>query len=84
MRVLKIDENYSVRMEDNYNYTLDYEEVKELEGKTITSRNTFYYPSLVMCLKKYLNLVHREAKDVKDCIRITEECYDKLSKLKFE
>lgn len=89
MKVMKIDENYSINMEDSNNFTLEYKEVKKVidkEGvsKDVTSRSTYHYPSVFFCLKRYLELSQRDAADVQECIKITQECYERLSKLKFE
>ena len=84
---MKIDDNYTIDREDSFNFILRYRENRVItkggEEKEVLSENNYYYPNVSGCLKKYLDIVQNNAKDVKDCIRVTEECYDKLSKLKF-
>lgn len=87
MKTMKIDDNYTIDREDSFNFILRYRENRVItkggEEKEVLSENNYYYPNVSGCLKKYLDIVQNNAKDVKDCIRVTEECYDKLSKLKF-
>lgn len=87
MKTMKIDDNYTIDREDSFNFILRYRENRVItkggEEKEVLSENNYYYPNVLGCLKKYLDIVQNNAKDVKDCIRVTEECYDKLSKLKF-
>lgn len=87
MKIIKIDDNYTIEKEDSFNFILRYKEnkvvVKSGEEKSVLSENNYYYPNMSGCLKKYLDITQSNSKDIKDCILITEQCYDKLSKLKF-
>jgi hypothetical protein len=87
MKTIKIDDNYYIDREDSYNFILRYRENKVItkggEEKEVLSENNYYYPNVSGCLKKYLDITQTNAKDVKDCIQVTQECYEKISKLKF-
>lgn len=79
---MKIDENYSIQTDDN-NCTLVFSEQRTREKKDDTTEeytfeDRWYYPTVYHCLKRYLQLAQKEAKDVEDCIRLTEETFKKL------
>lgn len=85
--MLKIDENYHIEF-DEHNYTLVFSEEKIAEkgkniGEKYTAETQYYYPSVYHCLKRYLDLKTKEAKDVETCVNLIEETYEKLKKLSF-
>lgn len=84
---MKIDENYRIDIDEN-NCTLVFFETRERtkkdgEKEDYEFTTEYHYPTIVTALKKYLDLKQRNANDVRDCIRVTEETYEKISKLQF-
>ena len=81
---LQIDEENYINVQDSYNCTLVMTEEKEkADGTPYTSSREYHFPSVAWALKKYIEIIQKDAVDVKDCIRITEECFAKIEKLKF-
>jgi uncharacterized protein Yka (UPF0111/DUF47 family) len=57
--MIKLDDNFRIET-DTHNWTLVYEEQTVATsgkhiGKTVTSKDEWHYPSIVPCLKKYLD-----------------------------
>lgn len=83
---LTIDDNYYIDLSDLNNCVLTFSESRIREKKTgeteeYTFEDSWYYPNVVACLKKYLELSQKEAKDVKECIEITEKIFEKLKSI---
>ena len=54
----------------------------EDEGQEFMYEDSYYYPNTQTALKKYLDLVLlEESTDVKHCIQLIEETYNKIAKL---
>lgn len=82
---LQIDEDNYINVQDSYNCTLVMTEEKEkADGTPYVSSREYHFPSVSHALRRYLELVQKDAKDVQDCIRITEECFAKIETLKFK
>lgn len=58
---MKIDENYSISIDSNnvmLNYKSDaYEKMIKGELRSVTTKNTNYFPNVKMALKSYVNKV---------------------------
>lgn len=85
---MKIDKNWSIEQNDTDGVVLIFSEERETTNKEglkslKTFKQIYYYPSIYTSLKKYLNVCLEEAKDVEDCVRLIEEVYLRISKLKF-
>ena len=81
---LQIDEENYINVQDSYNCTLVMTEEKEkADGTAYISSREYHFPSVAWALKKYIEIIQKDAVDVQDCIRITEECFAKIEKLKF-
>ena len=80
---MKIDENYSVEKDG----TLTFQEKRirkegKDKGQEFMYKDSYYYPNTQTALKKYLDLVLlEESTDVKHCIQLIEDTYNKISKL---
>ena len=83
---MQIDKNYRIET-DTYNFILKYESnptMKDYRGdmKEIVSKDRWYYPSLKMCLKKYLEESLRPSAsiiDVMDRIDFVEDRIDTIA-----
>ena len=83
---MQIDKNYRIET-DTYNFILTYESdptMKDYRGemKEIVSKDRWYYPSLKMCLKKYLEESLRPSAsiiDVMDRIDFVEDRIDTIA-----
>jgi hypothetical protein len=87
-KILKIDDNWSIETDQN-NCTLIFREKRiatkgKNAGEEFEFTDEFYYPSVYTALKRYLLEKQKDADDVQDCIRITEDTFEKLKTLKFE
>ena len=47
-------------------------------GKEYLQENRYYYPNIHSCLIAYLNKELEPSKDVKDCVRLISETYEKI------
>ena len=85
---MKIDDKFHIKV-DNSTATLILTENRQKKDKDTKemvdylATEEFYYPTVNSCLVRYLSLKQGEAKDVKDCIRITEEVIKEIRKLKW-
>ena len=52
------------------------------KGKEYNFKDVFYFPTINDCLVKYLKIVQKSSKDVEDCIRITNDTFNKIRSLK--
>ena len=82
-----LDNNYRINTEDNNNCILEFFEIRTKNKDTEKEEQfeyveQYYYSSVQDCLEKYLQLAQKEAKDIKDCIRITEETIKRILNLK--
>lgn len=82
-----LDDNYSIEI-DTHNFTLKYEEQKEvIDKKTnlrkiVTSKAEWYYPTLNACLKRYFDETLREVKEIKDISTAIDNMYKVIDKIK--
>jgi len=84
--MLQIDKNYRVLREAE-TMILQFHEMRERKKKDNTTEiyeftENYYHPTVQSCLVSYLHKKQEEAKDVKDCIRITEETIKTILNLK--
>ena len=82
-----LDNNYRINTEDNNNCILEFFEIRTKNKDTEKEEQfeyveQYYYSNVQDCLEKYLQLAQKEAKDIKDCIRITEETIKRILNLK--
>ena len=53
----------------------------EDEGQEFIYEDLYYYPNVNSCLKAYLNKSLEESTDVKHCIQLIQDTYNKIAKL---
>ena len=53
----------------------------EDEGQEFMYEDLYYYPNVNSCLKAYLNKSLEESTDVKHCIQLIQDTYNKIAKL---
>ena len=60
-----------------------YEKIKEgkSKGEEFIYEDLYYYPNVNSCLKAYLNKSLEESTDVKHCIQLIQDTYNKIAKL---
>lgn len=84
--MIKLDENYFINVEDKNNCTLTFSEQRTREKLDANRKKTgeteeyifideWFYPNVSACLKKYVELKQKVAKDVSECISITEKLF---------
>ena len=88
MKTLKINDNFKIESDDN-NCSLIFTEPRiatkgKNEGKEYIFREEFHYPTINDCFVKYLKLAQKEAKDVAECIEISERIIKEIKSLNFE
>ena len=91
MRTIKLDENYYIDISE-LNFTLSYRREKEVqkknketgveELKTVTEKSDWYYPSLKLCLKTYLNESLRSCESIEQVLQRISEVEQKIDKIK--
>ena len=50
-------------------------------GEEFIYEDLYYYPNVNSCLKAYLNKSLEESTDVKHCIQLIQDTYNKIAKL---
>jgi hypothetical protein len=84
--MIKINDNWSIDTSGE-GCTLSFAEKriknkdKENEAEFLFEEN-YYYGNVIQCLQAYLRKTQEDAKDVQDCIRITEESLETIKNLK--
>jgi len=84
---MKLDDKFSVVKEDQYNWVLRCREVKDPNniskktGKPVVTKNDWYFPTLKLLLKKYLDTYLGESKDAKEIYKRIEEVEANIDKL---
>jgi len=84
--MIKINDNWSIDTSGE-GCTLTFAE-KRIKNKDkeneveFTFEENYYYGNVTQCLQAYLRKTQEDAKDVKDCIRITEEALEEIKRLK--
>jgi len=85
--MIKLDNQYSIDI-DNLNFTLQYRREKEVEKngerKTVTEKSDWYFPSIQISLKKYLDESMRECNSVDEILRKIDEVHETIKKLKLK
>ena len=73
--MLKLDDNYSLDF-DSYNVMLRYENktTKDIKGQTkdITQRDLWYYPTIKLALKNYINFSLKYSESVSEVLNRIE------------
>ena len=77
-----IDEKYSIEKDG----TLVFREKRirregKSKGEEFIYEDLYYYPNVNSCLKAYLNKSLEESTDVKHCIQLIQDTYNKIAKL---
>lgn len=94
MKKLIIDNNWYIDLSDPNNCTLIYAEQKTREKQDKDKKKTgeteeyiaetpYYYPSVQLCLKRYLQESQKEATTVEECIKLTNDSMKLIKSLKF-
>lgn len=87
MSKITLDNNWEI-LNDQNNWELHYRnEVEATDKKTgekkiITQKDTFYYPSLPLCLKRYTNETLKSSNNLEDVLRKLEEVEILIKSLK--
>jgi hypothetical protein len=81
-----LNENWSINTEDANNCTLTFQEGRvrtKTDGTTenYTFKDEWYYPTILHCLKKYVEITQKETDDIKQCIAVTEQTFKNLEKI---
>jgi len=83
--MIKLDQYYALTADAN-NWTLNYAREKEIikDGvtKTVTERDTFYYPLITMALRKYLDESVKDCSDIKEVLSKIEEVHNTIKNIK--
>jgi len=87
--MLRINDNYRIEFDGGLNCVLIHSEAKIAEkgkniGEEYLSETNYYYPNVHTALKRFLELSMEDATDVKDCVKLVEETFEKIKNLKFK
>lgn len=88
-KILKINENWYIDSNDGNNNTLVNHYPAERKNKTTgevenyTKKEEKYYPSIQSALQRYVQLCQEEATTVEECIKITQDAFEKIRSLRF-
>lgn len=86
---MKLDEKYSIIYDGANNFTLTFQEEREVKKKDGTKemgiyKEEYFRPSIYSALRLYLDKCLEPAQDVKSCVEIIESTYEKINKLKWK
>jgi len=81
--MIKLDENYTIERDSN-SWSLIYSEERfsEKKNKTVTSKDEWHYPSLSLCLKKYLDQSLKKCASIDEVIEMISRYDKKVESLK--
>lgn len=85
---MQLTENYYLDIEAD-NVALTFTEIRERNKKDGTKEeyvftDQWHYPTVLSALKKYVDLEQRQAKDILECIALTESLFKKIDLIKLE
>ena len=86
---MKLDEKYSIIYDGANNFTLTFQEEREVKKKDGTKemgiyKEEYFRPNIHSALRLYLDKCLEPAQDTIDCCKLIEETYSKIEKLKWK
>ena len=86
---MKLDEKYSIIYDGANNFTLTFQEEREVKKKDGTKeigiyKEEYYRPSIYSALRLYLDKCLEPAQDALDCCKLIEDAYNKINNLKWK
>jgi len=86
---MKLDNNYSIIYDGANNFTLTFQEEREVKKKDGTKeigvyKEEYFRPTIYSALRCYLDKCLEPSKDVANCVQLINETYTKIEKLKWK
>lgn len=83
--MIVLNENFYIET-DTFNYTLQFRKDKQVEKsaeiKTITQSETWYYPNIQACCRKYLDESLKESESIEEVLLKIEGIHQTIKNIK--